>query len=434
MAQLMDTTDTGVPHVTLFEGRLRVDGWETATPQIVKFFEERANEGRQPGFSDLLDQLLTAGVAAIRAGGVAVNVDYIEKEFDRLRARLKEDLEAAGAAIKQVTDAAFAEEGGTFLRALKQYLGEGGRLDDLFDPKRKDSALGRIQTLFSEHFDGDRSKLARLLDLTNSNSPLHTWKETIDKRFEELRKLIEGYHTEAERRLASDQARAEEREKSALKGLAYQDLVFQAVNHIAKVFGDSAEPTADLPGVGSSKAGDTVVTINPRDTGGAPVRIVFEAKDRSIGAKPISRELEAARTNRAAAVAIAVYSREDHMPSGASPFREDGPAQYLCLYDKDCPDERLALALAYRIARFCALQGLQEKPAEVDAAAIRQDLQDARKLLSTFASMKTQLTQLQSSVEKGVDGVSSNLDGLKTKLSQILDRIDSRITASRRSE
>lgn len=419
-----------VPRVSVLDGRLRVDGWETSTPQIVTFFKERTDGANGTDLEDLLDQLLTAGVAAARAGGVAVNVDYIGREFGELQHRLKDDLETAIAAIKKVTDAAFAEDSGSLFLALKEYLGEGGRLDDLFDPRKKDSALGRIQTLFSEHFDGDRSKLARLLDLANTSSPLHSWKRTLDERFDELRKLIEGYHTEAESKLSAEQARADEREKGALKGLDYQELVFGAVNEIAKIFGDTAEATGDVRGVGARKVGDVVVTLNPRDTGGTVVHIVLEAKDRAVGAKPISRELEEARANRGAATALAVYSREEHMPRGAAPFREDGAVQYLCLFEKESPQDRMALNLAYRVARFCALQSLREKPAGVDAAAIRQDIQDARKLLSAFAALKSHLTQLGSSVKEAVTELTEQLEDLRRKLSKALENIDSHISAS----
>ncbi len=52
-----------------------------------------------------------------------------------------------------------------------------------------------------------------------------------------------------------------------------------------------------------------------------------------MGLTPILRELEEAGKNRAAAAAIAVHSRAEHMPVGTGPFSEHGASSYLCLYE-----------------------------------------------------------------------------------------------------
>ncbi len=165
-------------------------------------------------------------------------------------------------------------------------------------------------------------------------------------------------------RVAVERARAEAQEKGAQKGRNYQDLVFHALNEIAKVFGDTAELIADRPGL-EGKEGDIIVTLHARDTGGVLVRLVVEAKDGPVGERPVRRELDTAMIQWGAAAAIAVYSREEYMPKGTTPLAERDANSYLCLYDKDIPHDSLSLRLAYRVARILTLEALrpnEERP------------------------------------------------------------------------
>ncbi|MBI3456994.1 MAG: hypothetical protein HY002_14550 [Candidatus Rokubacteria bacterium] len=374
----------------------------------------------------MLEQVLKAGVSAIQAVGVSINVDYVDKEFQRLVGRIESSLKTGEDVMADVLEAVFAEDSGSLARALKTYLGEDGRLSELFDPARRDSAIGKIAELLNAHFGGEGSKLYQLLDLANTSSPLHKWKTELHGEFQDIRALIEKYRTEMAQQLAGEKARAEERDKGALKGRAYEALVFAAVNEVADVFGDVPEPTGDQPGLGGSKVGDVVATLNARDTRGVPLRMVFEAKDKAIGLTPIRRELEEARTNRNAAVAVAVYSQTEYMPPGTAPFRDLSEEELLCLYDKNLGDP-MTLQLAYRVARLWALAGLRRQEVELDATGVREDLDAARVQLKAIASMKSQLTKVRSAVSEGADQLERELDRLREELSKVFERIEGRL-------
>lgn len=418
------------PLVEVSEGRLRVTNWETATPEIVRYFEAHAaGGGDDGGLAALLERVLKVGVLALETAGVSVNVHYVEKEFERLLNQMGSSGEQHVREIKAALERIFVDEAGVLPEVLRRYLGEGGRLEEFFDPERRDSAIGRIQELLQEHFGGEGSTLYRLLDLTNSSSPLHKWYEEQRESFESLRRLIENYRSEMKEQLAAEKARGAMFEKTSLKGKEFEERVFYAINEIAQVFGDVAEPTGDQQGLGGSKAGDTVAIVNVRDTRGASVHLVFESKDKPVGLTPIIRELEEAQRNRDAVAGIAVYSREDHMPSGTAPFRELGNGKYVCLYSKDSPADDGGLQLAYRAARFWVLADLHRDTGMVDARGISEDLEAARGRLKTIASLKSQLTKVKSSVEEGVEKVQRDLDELNRDLVKILDRIDERIRA-----
>lgn len=429
------STDRSRPEAELVvtEGRLRVRHWETQVPEIVKFFEERAAaapEGQSADLARLLEDALRIGVLALRATGLSVNVDFIEREFQRLVGQVESELDRRVRDMNEALERTFGKEG-ALDRALNQYLGEGGQVADLFNPARRDSAIGRIKELLAAHLDGEGSTLHKTLDLSNPNSPLHKWREELREGFGAIRKQLEDYRKDVEARLAAEQAHAEAFEKTALKGGEYQDLVFEAASHIARHFGDSVEPTGDLPGIGGSKTGDVVITVNPRDSGGAPLRLVLEAKDRALGLTPILRELEEARKNRGAAAAVAVYSREEHMPAGTGPFSEHGVNLYLCLYDKDAPDDAAALGLAYRAARFWALRDLaQAGTGTVDPGKVREEIAAARKLLASFTAIKSKVTQIKNAVGQGTEELDKELSRLRDGLAQAFDRIDGQLAGT----
>jgi hypothetical protein len=434
MAVVAASTDRSRPEteVVIAQGRLEVRYWDTQVPEIVKFFEERAAavpEGRSADLAGLLENALRIGVLALRATGLSVNVDYIEREFQRLVGQVEGELDRRVREMSEALEKIFGKDG-ALGRALNQYLGEGGQVADLFNPDRRDSAVSRIKELLAAHLDGEGSTLYKTLDLTNPNSPLHKWREELRQGFNEIKTQLENYRTEVETRLAAQQARVEALEKSALKGGAYQDLVFEATSRIARHFGDSVEPTGDLPEIDGSKVGDVVVTVNPRDTGGAPARLVLEAKDRLMGLTPILRELEEARKNRGATAAIAVYSRADLMPAGTGPFSEHGVNLYLCLYEKENPDAA-ALELAYRAARFWAMRDLARAEARaVDPGKAREEIAAARKLLASFASIKGKITQIKTAVGQGTDELENELGRLREGLSQAFDRMDAYLTGT----
>lgn len=142
-------------HVAVVDDALRVTEWRTRTPDVVRWFEERLADDAD--LAEALEVALKVGVVALSTVGVAVNVDYVEKEFTRVSGRLESALAARLGQLESAFGDVFAEEDGQLARALAAYLGEGGQLAELFDPDRRDSAVSRIRALLAEHFEGESS-------------------------------------------------------------------------------------------------------------------------------------------------------------------------------------------------------------------------------------------------------------------------------------
>ncbi len=277
-------------------------------------------------------------------------------------------------------------------------------------------------------FDEMQRNLVNVLNDQDPHSPMHTLRDGIgDEMKDEVQRLksdLLPVLLEIAQQIAAAKATKDAMMKSALKGLAYEQEMFDVLGRIAKAHGDVAEFTGGTAGIaGLSKRGDVVVTINPRDTGGVPIRVVFEAKDKAVGLKPMEAELTEALDNRLAAAAVGVYAKGELMPGSTSPFHELKERVYLTVLDKDEPQNSEALGFVYSLARHVALKS-QNGHGPVDAEAVHAQIAEARKLLVAFTNMKTSLTNIRKTTVNGTEAIERELDELRSSLQKALQRID----------
>ncbi|MFI5255104.1 MAG: hypothetical protein ACHQ15_06580, partial [Candidatus Limnocylindrales bacterium] len=298
-------------------------------------------------------------------------------------------------------------------RTLERFLGDKGALrayvNELFDPAKRDSAIGRMQELLGRYFDGDASRLALLLDPTRLNSPLHQFRVEINEGFARLNERLSAIE-------AAAAARASERAKSAAKGGDFEALLEDLLGSIARGGGDLLDRTADEAGaVIRSKKGDFVLTVDPRLTRGADVRLVVEAKDREMSMRAIREELREARENRGAAVGIVVFTPA-HAPAGIDPFTVLGEDVY-CVIDPEDPQPAV-LEAAVRLARLLAIASLQERAVEIDARAVGVALRGIREQMEQIRALKAQLTSISTSTKGVWNGLDALQAGVLTKVAE----------------
>src|SRR6187401_614423 len=144
---------------------------------------------------------------ALQDVGVSVNVDVVRAEFERVLRQTEQVNERAAVALEETLRTNFADGDGRLPRTLERFLGDKGALrqfvNELFDETRRDSAIGRIGGLLGQYFDGDRSKVAQLLDPTRLGSPLHQFRQEISDGFQGLHERLAALE-------ASSRARADE--------------------------------------------------------------------------------------------------------------------------------------------------------------------------------------------------------------------------------
>jgi hypothetical protein len=353
----------------------------------------------------VVERALRIGLLALQDASTAMDVDVVRREFEKLVAQTTAVNESAARAVEDVLRANFADGDGRLPRTLEKFLGDRGALqqfvNELFDETRRDSAIGRIGGLLGQYFDGDRSKVAQLLDPTRMGSPLHQFRQEIADGFK-------GVHERLAALEAASKARAEERAKSAAKGADYEVLLHGMLGELARGAGDLLDRTGTETGsVIGSKKGDFVLTLNPSLTRGADVRVVLEAKDRAMSQRAMREELREARENRGAAVAIAAWTPA-HAPTGVAPFALVGDDIHVVV-DPEAPDPAY-LEAAVKLARLIALATLEEHEVDVDAAAIGRALAGVREQLEAIRALKAQLT----SVSNATKAVWTGLETLRT--------------------
>lgn len=352
----------------------------------------------------LVERAIRIGLTALQSVGVTLNLDAVRAEFDRFSDQSRVANEQAAAALEQVLRANFADDGGRLPRTLEAFLGDRGKLrsmvDELFDPRRRDSAIGRIGTMLETYFDGDGSRLAQLLDPTRMNSPLHQFRTEMDNGFKALHEKLVAIE-------AAQAARAGERARSAAKGADFEELLEEMLADIARGANDLLERTgSDAGDAGRSKKGDFVLTLDPDLARGCDLRVVIEAKDRRMSGREMRDELRAAKTNRDAAAALVIFTPA-HAPAGIAPFDVRAGDVYAVIDPLD-PDPA-TLQAAVRLARLLALASLRESEADVDLGEVQAALTGIRETLEVVRGLKVQLTNIGTSSEN----VSKALDKLR---------------------
>jgi hypothetical protein len=380
--------------------RIVIERFVVRDPALAAIVADHPVEDR-PAF---IERALKIGLTALQDATVSVDVDLVRGEFDKLLRSSEQANAKAAEALDLVLRSNFADGDGRLPRTLEKFLGDRGALrtyvNELFDETKRDSAIGRMQTLLGRYFDGDASKLAMLLDPTRQHSPMHQFRSEVSAGFERLHERLAAIE-------AAAAARGAERARSAAKGGDFEDVLEAMLGDMARGMGDLVDRTGNESGeVLRSKKGDFVVTIDPARTGGADVRVVVEAKDRGMSGRAIREELREAKQNRAAAVGLVVFSPA-HAPTGIAPFDVRGGDVY-CVIDPEAPDPSI-LEAAVRLARLHAIASLRDVAAEIDVEAVRGALEAVRSELDALKGIKATLTSIATSTA----GVQAALDRLR---------------------
>ncbi len=395
------------PSIRVEPDRILVDRLTLPDPGLAAWLAGQPEEER----GLIVERALRIGLTALQSVGVTMNLDAVRSEFDRFAEQSRAANDRAAEALEQVLRTNFGDGDGRLPRTLESFLGDRGKLhsmvDELFDPRRRDSAIGRISTMLDTYFDGDASRLATLLDPTRMGSPLHQFRSEVAAGFKALEEKLVALE-------AAGAARAGERAKSSAKGGDFEELLEGMLGDIARGANDLLERTGtDAGDAGRSKKGDFVLTLDPSLARGAELRIVIEAKDRKVSGREMRDELRDARTNRDAAVGLVVFTPA-HAPAGIAPFDMRAGDVY-CVIDPVDPDPA-TLEAAVRLARLLAIASVREHEAEVDAAALAEALTAIREQLENVRAMKVQLTSIGSTAGQVTAGLDRMREGILAQI------------------
>jgi hypothetical protein len=383
--------------------RLLIDSLTVIDGPLAAFVADRPAAERPL----IVERALRIGLTALQNAGVSLDVEVVRREFDALLRQTQAANERATTVLDQLLRQNFADGDGRLPRTLERFLGDRGQLRgfvaDLFDETRRDSAIGRLRQLLGTYFDGDASRLATLLDPTRLGSPLHQFRVEVSEGFTRLNERLTAIE-------AAAGARAAERARSAAKGTDFETLVGRLLGDVTRGSGDLVDAVGTGAGdVLRSRKGDHLLTINPRETRGAELRVVVECKDRAVSGKQMRDELTGARRNRSACVGLVVFTPA-HAPSGIAPFDVRGDDVY-CVIDPETPDVA-TLEAAVRLARLLALATLRGAENQLDADALFTALAAIRGQLDAVRGLKMQLTTIGTATRE----VTNGLDRLRERV------------------
>lgn len=383
---------------------------------------------------DELKRVIEVGVAVLQKVELVSDTDYFDRRVEGLNSRFQQKIDELQTSVLQVVEKNFdPAEAKSYTRQLNEFFLQQRRelqtavqdaaqkiqeqkeglealIGESFDAESKESHLGKLierinafETDIQNRFDpnikssitaklgdqlasfiSDSGTLGKILDerfsVTNPASPLMKFKEEIRKDINDLRVEIASQRSAVE---AKEQAV----QNSPAKGYVFEDAVFDALQTIAKPFGDIATDVSKMVGDAKRKAGDFTYDVTSLNK-----RIVVEARNKALTSIPNAiKDLEDGMQNRAAEFGIYVVESEDQLQKQVGTWNE-------------YPDNKIIthaglLEVAIKYARG-KLATEQPDTKVINANAIRQNLTKISDALKKLTSIKTQVTTIRGSSEK----------------------------------
>ena len=427
MTMVTETEGKLERRVHIKDNKVVIDKLTIDDPEIVEYLAVAQD------IDKILVEALRLGVRILRIAQTAGDVEMVKREFESMiggiGARVdKLLLEAKDSLGKRLSEFTSQE----LQKSLRDHKGEiKEELVRLFGPESAVSVQKQIDKMLEAQGKNYTQALNQVLaEADNPENPFYKLRKELKEKMDDSVKEIRSLREKWLETVGEARGLALEREKGTAKGRTYQEYVFERVESISRVFGDTAEYVADQLGEkGKSRAGDVLVTLNPRDTGNADVRVVFEAKNRGITVPAILKELDEAMENRLAVAAIAVFSKAEYVPSGLRTWRDYPGCKYICVMTEDEPDP-FALEFSYRCARVDALRSIEIVEQSIDFVAVQNILKQVRARLNEFAQMRTKLTGAQSAI----DDVQTLINNHQKAMRSDLDEIDRLLSKPQQAE
>lgn len=345
-------------------------------------------------------------VRAIETGARVIDREQAGATVELFRADLEKSTRDAEAALEkrageladgfaQRFDASFGPEG-ALARELQRLFGDESAV----------AVQHRIRAVLEQVTRDGRDQLVRQFSSQDASNPLADFKagvlrvnqqqvsELVAMREQvvELRAEVAKLHAEREKALEV----AAEHDRSTAKGRPYEEAVFEAVDAIAAAHGDLAEAVGDESGTGGRK-GDVVIGLDGC-AGPARARIVVEAKHSQVSRKVALDYLDQAMAQRDAAFGIFVVPHEQTLPARTMALREVNGDKLFVVYDPDDETSRLALQLAYSLARARVVMSRGDAEG-LDGAALRAEIERALMVLDDERRVKAQLTTATNGIQ-----------------------------------
>jgi len=417
-------TPLRMPHVRTAGNVVAIDGVMVEDENVVRLVRDREDAGRDP-VTPLLDAL-EIGARILDREQTGANVEAVKGEMEKAARDLNEQFATQLREVESRLDSVFAPDAGHLAKALERHFSDGS----------SEAVQHRVKALVSEVLSKSREDLQRQFSAEDERNPLGDFKRmtaaiikqegerqhaTQTALLEKMNALeLEVQRLHAERELESGVAA--ERERGTAKGRDYEELVYEAVDAIASVQGDTAEPVGDFKEA-TGKTGDVVVGID--GCAGAPRgRIVFEAKNAKLTRPKALAELDEALAERNGDFAVLVVPGDEKVPARMAPLREVNGDKLIVTYDPD-DGSRLSLEVGYALARARVLMSRGGDDG-LDAGALRDAIERALTAMEDVRRIKLNLT----GATKNIDDARDVLDAMAARVRTLLEDMNAALAAA----
>ncbi len=385
----------------------------------------QAVENAENGVAEV-QRLLRLGAQVDRLAGTTLDAEVMEGTALRLVNSFDGTVNNA---VKEIADNArkiFDPADGALPAALTEFRGGLEKLlGEKFDPDSRKSIIGAFDDVIQKGTAKQEADFARLLDPTNPDGPIGKWQADYGKTVKLVGAEIKEQVRELSERIAVNAATEEATKaminKTTGKGFTFEDTLHALVESTAVGYQDFAVQTGRTQGAEGTQRGDEVVSINPEETRGLEANIVWECKDKKLGAKKILDELDDAMKNRCASVGIAVFASQAIAPITV-PFATYGNKAIVVL-DKEDPDP-LVIRFAHMWGRWVAKRDLSNDDVQIDTVRIEALIDEARRALQRVTQIKKHNTQARNSI----DAAGEQVAALADQVEQALRDLDTEIT------
>jgi hypothetical protein len=231
-----------------------INGFTVTDEDVVSFFMDFEEHSE---LEEKFSKVLKMGVVAAKTIEISDNIDYVEKEFNKLDTKFEGSLKSMLENLENKSEMMFGDDG-KFSTLLEEHFGEDGEvIKKIFDPYKEGTPLYNLRKEIRSELDGMKQQLG------------------IIKEIDQLK------------------------QKTTVKGFDFEKYCENILNDIVRINGDSLEKTSTKSGkILRSKKGDFVVDFG-NDVG---KKLVIELKDadKQFSISDIQDELEEAKQNRAA--------------------------------------------------------------------------------------------------------------------------------------
>jgi hypothetical protein len=385
-------------------------------------------------------EALKVGVIAIQSASPTLDTQVVQEKFSEVEGRMREQLADFQKKVGDDFCRYFEEDRGVVPRSIDGFLGENGILtrtfQTFFDPSE-----GRLSRLMQTHI-GPESKFGKALDPQNKQGIVSLIEsrvqELVEAKLDEvlvqfsldedgsamsrLKTMLSEFFGQLNQSLGIKSATAAEAERGHVKGMVFEEDLYQVFADIGRQVGDETDLVRGTIGaIARCKKGDYLATLG--ETSGAPgQKVVVEVKDQELRLKDAIEELQEAKKNREAACGIFVFARGGE-PVEVSDFRRIGEDFYVTVDKEDLTAGKpvLYFEAAYKIGRALTIaRARKEEACELDMDAIHEQLDALAAWSDRIADMATKARTVQNS-GKAIEQCATELKlDFDTRLATIL--------------